>query len=132
MQLSRKVTRRALRRAFTLMEVLVVVAIIVVLAGIATISFRYLTDSKYDVAKVKMKKIESAAAQYKMKHGDYPDNIEALAAGGDGAEAYLEAEDIIDPWGQEYVLDKNQRSPTGKPKITSAGEPGRNAPISNW
>ena len=53
MNLPRHAARRAARRAFTLMEVLVVVAIIVVLASIATVSFRFLTDTKNDAAKMK-------------------------------------------------------------------------------
>jgi len=114
------------------MEVLVVVAIIVVLAGIATVSFKFLNDSKNDIAKVKMKKIENAAAQFKLRHGDFPDNVQILAQQIDGAEAYLREEDIKDPWGNYYNLDKSQRDPTGIPRISSGGEPGRNAPISNW
>jgi general secretion pathway protein G len=133
MQLRRIPARQGARRAFTLMEVLVVVAIIVVLAGVATVSFRYLTDTKNDIAKVKIKKIEDAASQYKLKYGDYPDSIAILGEPIEGSEAYLSDEDIKDPWGNPYVIDKTQLHPkTRKPKIYSQGEPGKSHPISNW
>jgi len=51
MQLPRSIQQRSTRRAFTLMEVLVVVAIIVVLAGIGTVAFRYLSDSKESISR---------------------------------------------------------------------------------
>lgn len=134
MRLPRHSARHAsrLRRAFTLMEVLVVVAIIVVLAGIATVSFRYLGDSKYDTARAKIKKIETAAGQYKMKNGGFPANVRVLTEISEGQEAYLDDEDAVDPWGNEFIIDSANINKTGKPRIYSEGEPGKNKPVSNF
>ncbi len=132
MKLPRTALRRSTRRAFTLMEVLVVVAIIVVLASVATISFKYLSDSKYDVAKMKMKKIESAITAYKLRYGgNPPSDLSELTSTVDGNQAYLENEDILDPWGHPFILTQ-ERTATGRPKIQSNGEPGANKPVSNW
>jgi general secretion pathway protein G len=131
-KLSRTAARRAVRRAFTLMEVLVVVAIIVVLAGIATVSFRYLADTKDSVAKVKMKKVESAITAYRLKYGQFPGAITDLTASDGTAEAYLQEEDIVDPWGNVFSIDSSSLNRAGVPKIISQGEPGRNRPIENW
>src|SRR4051812_44646169 len=123
MLLRRPDLRRLPRRAFTLMEVLIVVAIIVVLAGIATVSFRYLSDAKTDATKVRIRKIETAVGSYKLRYGQFPDNLNALLQPPDGAQAYVEQGDILDEWGQQLHMDASQLSPTGKPKIWSNGEP---------
>ena len=58
----RTARRKAARRAaFTLLEVLIVVAILVILASAASISlFRYLEDAKVGRAKTDMRVIEQA------------------------------------------------------------------------
>lgn len=71
----RTVQRRASRRAaFTLLEVLVVVAILVILAGVASISiFRYMEDAKVGRAKADMQALEKAVKTYYTQNGVWPD-----------------------------------------------------------
>lgn len=71
----RSVPRRATRRAaFTLLEVLVVVAILVILAGVASISiFRYMEDAKVGRAKADMQALEKAVKSYYTQNGEWPD-----------------------------------------------------------
>src|SRR5438046_7749458 len=65
----------ARRAAFTLLEVLVVVAILVILAGVASISvFRYMEDAKIGRAKTDMQSIAKAYETYYTQHGTWPDN----------------------------------------------------------
>jgi len=127
-------TRRNIRRAaFTLMEVLVVVAIIVVLAGIATVSFKYLSGAKEDATRAKIKKVETAVVSYNLRNKQFPTDLVSLTqVQPDNSQAYLEPGDILDEWGQPIELDLSQMSPTGKPKIWSRGEPGTGRAISNW
>jgi general secretion pathway protein G len=113
------------RAAFTLMEVLIVVAIIVVLASLATVAFRALSDSKEDITRVKMKTVERALVQYKTKHGSYPQTLQLLANPLDNHAAYLEAADLLDAWGNPFSFNPGVTSPTGKPEITSTGDPDR-------
>ncbi len=73
----RQATRRA---AFTLLEVLVVVAILVILAGVASISiFRYMEDAKVGRAKADMQAIEKAYKTYYTQNGHWPESPQDVA-----------------------------------------------------
>jgi general secretion pathway protein G len=126
-----RTSRAARRLAFTLMEVMVVVAILVILASVAGVAvFKYLDDANESAAKLKIQSIETAVNSYKLKHGDFPQSLEALTVQSDaGSHAYLEQRDIIDPWGKEYQYNPGQLSTTGKPYIGTTTPSG--APISN-
>lgn len=89
---------RLSRRAFTLMEILVVVAIIVVLAGLGTVSLlNQLESSKEKAAAVNATTIKKAVMMYKTDKGNWPGNLQELVP------TYLEKQDIlVDPWGQQF------------------------------
>ena len=103
-------TRRAVRRAFTLMEILVVVAIIVVLAGLGTVSLmNQLETAKEKSAAINAKTIKNAATMFKTDTGNWPSSL------GELVPKYLEKQDILnDPWGQAYQFqaheDENNRT----------------------
>jgi general secretion pathway protein G len=133
MIVQRREHRRTERTAFTLMEVLVVVAILVILAGIGVVVFRYLEDSKDNIAKLNIRNLEDAAKAYKLTHSNYPESLQILAEPSDGKPAYIEESALLDPWGQPYQYQPQTLHPkTQKPKIFSNGAPGTNKPISNW
>ena len=72
-------TRRAVRRAFTLMEILVVVAIIVVLAGLGTVSLmNQLETAKEKSAAINAKTIKNAATMFKTDTGNWPSSLGEL------------------------------------------------------
>jgi general secretion pathway protein G len=94
-----KATRRA---AFTLLEVLIVVAILVILASAASVSlFRYLEDAKVGKAKAEMNTILGAVKKYYTEHQQWPDpgslpaTIGPMIEGNPG---------LNDPWGGVYQL----------------------------
>ena len=133
MQLRITNRNRSRRHAFTLMEVLVVVAILVVLAGIGVMVFRYLDESKEKIAMVGTKNLETAVTAYKLKHGNYPESLQELAVPSEGLPAYIDAGKLMDPWNRPYAYDPSQMSPTGMPLIYSQGaNPGQSQPIRNW
>lgn len=92
----------ARRAAFTLIEVLVVVAIIVILAGVGTLAtIRYLDDAKQDNAIMTMQSLEQAAKSLEVKKGGSPiEDISELIP-------YLEkgATQLQDPWGGQYQFE---------------------------
>lgn len=111
-------SRRRSRRGMTLIEIIVVIAILSMLmtvVGVAVIPM--MQQAKVDKAKLDISNINSALKTYYAKKGKYPDT-------GTGLKALVDAQILdktpIDPWDHEYVylLD------SGKPEIKSYGEDG--------
>jgi general secretion pathway protein G len=124
-----------IRGGFTLMEVLVVVAIIVILAGAAVPLFmNRLEESKRRMAWVNAKTLTQATEQYKLNLGDYPTSLTELVQPPNGGAAYVEAKDLVDPWAHEYQYAYPGQHSAGKPDVWSAG--GRvgdpNGVVGNW
>ena len=99
-QLVRRQSGEGRRAAFTLLEVLVVVAILVVLASVASIYvFRYLEDSKKDKAKMDIMALDKAVKTYQIKNDNYlPESLQQVIQ-------FIENQDqskLIDPWGKPY------------------------------
>src|SRR5262245_4249549 len=99
----------ARRSAFTLMEVLIVVAIIVILAGGAIIAVpRILEDTKKSRAHTTAVNLAKMCESYRLsptnQNQEYPTSPQQLAP-------YLAnpVEDIKTPWGQTYTFDQQQR-----------------------
>jgi general secretion pathway protein G len=105
---------RALRRnAFTLLEVLVVVAIIVALAGVATIYvFRYLEDSEKDAARATCRTLAKAVDTYRLKNdGELPGDWEAVRPYLNETGGNL----FATSWGQPYTFSLENIN--GKPTV---------------
>jgi general secretion pathway protein G len=117
--------RGEIRGGFTLMEMLVVVAIIVLLAAMAApIVMGRLDEAKVSRARIDCVQWSKAAEMYKLKYGDWPPNLEALTQPGqDGTQAFMEAKNLLDPWGRQYMYQNpgQHNLATGKPDIYSYG-----------
>ena len=113
--------RKNRRAAFTLMEMLVVVAIIVALAGIGGFFiFRAYNDSQRDVARINIQNIADACMQYSLKHGNrLPADLDTLTRKSErGYGPYLEQKDLIDPWGNRYQYQQRTLQTGGiRPEI---------------
>jgi general secretion pathway protein G len=129
----RRLERKVPRPAFTLMEMMVVIAIIVMLAGLGAWSYMaYLERARDSKAKLDITHIGEAVEQYNYDMGDYPENLQILTQPMEGKHAYLEARDIVDPWNQQYQYEPQNRNPnTGRPRISSTHQTG-GQPIANW
>ena len=114
-------SRMATRAGFTLMEVMVVVAILVILAGTASVYYMKALDSaREDRARIGVQTLSTAAGLYQIKYGDYPQALQLLVNPPDGGKPYAETSDLLDPWGREYhyrIWSAPWR--TGKPDIWS-------------
>ena len=110
-RLSRSSTRARLQRAFTLLELLVVLVILGLLASY--VAPRYLSQvgrSEVQVAKAQMDAFSKALDQYRLDVGQYPSSEQGLSAlyrKPDGLTRwqgpYLKKEPPDDPWGRSYV-----------------------------
>lgn len=96
--------RAASRRAFTLLEVLIVVAIIVILAGVGVFALmpRY-DEARERIARTQVLALTQAAEMYKLNNEDYPASLEQLAMPQpSGGVPLVTADKLLDPWGQPY------------------------------
>jgi general secretion pathway protein G len=127
--------RLASRRAFTLLEILVVVAIIVMLAGVGSyyIMQRF-EDSKLSTARMGVEKVSTAVKSYKLDHGDYPTDLNVLMQKSDnGYGPYLKADELKDPWKNDFVYDIGGNNNGGAfPDVSSRGPNGNGPVIGNW
>ena len=117
-----RTAREALRQGFTLIEILVVVAIIGMLGAVAVPAYmNYLADARISTTRALINNVDVAVKSYNMKHGKYPESLDALTQEqADGSEPLLEGEPV-DPWGNELKYERQSKK---RPIITSAGPDG--------
>ena len=128
------------RAGFTLMEMLVVVAIIVALAGIGGFFVMgQLASGQKDAALAQVKgPLTNACQAYNISMGKYPDSLQMLLGKDEkGRGPYLINVDALrDPWGQLYQYDASgNKNGNLQPDIwTTAPASGGNPPevIGNW
>jgi prepilin-type N-terminal cleavage/methylation domain-containing protein len=127
--------RKAARSAFTLTEMLVVVAIILALAAIAVpITFSVLDSSKRDIAQAQIKgTLVPAVLRFKNDQAnnpgnDLPSSLQDLIT---NEKAGLKSDQLLDPWANPYQYSQttSHNSPDGF-DIWSTGNGGE--PIGNW
>ena len=118
----KRIAREALRQGFTLIEILVVVAIIGMLGAVAVPAYmNYLADARIATTRSLIANVDVAVKSYNMKHGKYPESLDVLTQEqADGSDPMLEGEPV-DPWGNEL---KYERPSKKRPTITSAGPDG--------
>lgn len=100
---------------FTLIEILVVMAIIGMLAVmVAPNIFNQQAGAQRDAAMSQISSLETALDTYRLDVGEYPDSLEGLIENDSGRAAwngpYLRRDTLPkDPWGNDYIYDAEGR-----------------------
>ncbi|WP_040592140.1 type II secretion system major pseudopilin GspG [Schlesneria paludicola] len=114
---------KAQRRAFTVVELMVVIVIIGLLAGVVTISVRsYLIRSRQNVAKMEIAKICQALETFYAQFDRYPTNEKGIAALTEKSTAFADgllSKVPVDPWGNAYEYQSPGRK--GAYEVVSYG-----------
>ncbi len=115
------------RRCFTLLELMIVIVIIGLLAGVVTANVRtYLNKAKRATARTEIATIDQALETFYATYGRYPSNEEGLAILCKPTEKLPEAllkETPVDPWGHPYQY--NSPGSAGPYEVISFGQDGR-------
>ncbi len=133
-----KTRRHSRRRAFTLIEMMVVLAIIAALAAVAGPAiFKYLKDADLKAAKMQVQNLSSAVKGYYMDVHEYPKRLEDLVTDTGNAKwkgPYLEGRTTMpkDPWGKDYQYQNPGSHNKNGVDIYSEGPEGAAGPIGNW
>ncbi len=144
--MTRKQSRRPAtdRLAFTLIEVLLVLAILVVLGSIAASQFfRAADDADIDAAKAQIGMFSSSIDMYKYNCKGWPDKLEDLVSKPSDNTAsekwrgpYLTKSSIpTDPWGNEYKYSSSGKKNPESYDVWSTGPDGQDGTdddIGNW
>ncbi len=107
-----RVGRRRARRGFTLMEVLLVLAILVILGTLVGTNFMGMfAGAKVDAAKAQISALEQPIQLYMMHVGSYPTNQQGLQA------LRVRPTDLVDPskWQGPYLDHDIPADPWGHP-----------------
>jgi len=146
MRIGKASNRILRRRAFTLIEFIVVMTIIGILAAmIIPKLFRQIGGAKQAVAKQKIAVLETSLGVFQGNCGRLPTNQEALQAliraPQDVADQwkgpYVKEKDLLDPWGNEFKYESPGRHNTDFDLYTlgadgQEGGDGENQDIGNW
>jgi len=99
--------RHVVRRAFTLLEIIVVVTIIAMLAAlVGPRVLKYLGSSKINIAKAECAELEKTVQLWCADNGmtQPPDDFD-LNVLVEGTSPYLKnKEELLDPWNREYII----------------------------
>ena len=103
-----------IQSGFTLIEILVVMAIIAMLAVmVAPDIFNRQAGAMRDGAMAQISALETALDAYRIDMNEYPDSLEGLVDNESGRAAwngpYLRGDVPMDPWGNEYAYEGNGR-----------------------
>lgn len=133
-------TSRNLQQGFTLIEILVALAIVVLIGAIAgPMAWNAYKKSQVKTAKLSLKNINSAIQQFHMDIHQYPETLQDLVRKPLNEElakewhsAYLQGKNVpVDPWGNAFQYRKTDGEEHPY-ELYSYGQNGKGAPQADW
>jgi general secretion pathway protein G len=103
---------RVRRGGFTLMEVLLVLAILVILASVSILGVtQYMTQANNQTAKLKLKALQTAIDAYYVGESQHPQSLPELRQPAPRTGAiYVSTDDaLVDPWRREIQYQPPQQ-----------------------
>jgi general secretion pathway protein G len=126
------------QRAFTLVELLLVLVILGILAAIVIPKFSGRTEqAKEQAAVTQIATFRTALDAFEVDNGFYPKSLVDLIQAPSDAQnwrgPYLQTDQIpLDPWGGEYIYQRPGQHNKTSYDLSSAGPPGGEKVIANW
>src|SRR5262245_43252725 len=125
------------RRGFTLVEIMIVVSIIVILAGVGVpLLIGQLNQAKYKRARADVQTLTQTVKLYYNEIGTWPQSLADLSNPQSG-KTWIKRDALVDPWGNAYLSSlptapgPNMAQIGGEdPDIWAVGPDG--AQIGNW
>ena len=129
---------RLARSGFTLLEILVVIVVIAVLAGmVAPNVFKHVGEAKSVTARSQIEMLGAALDAYRLDNGRYPGSDQGLGALWQAPQTeprplswrgpYLRKDVPLDPWGRPYIYKSpGEQNPGGYDLVSygADGQPG--------
>ncbi len=103
--------RQTARAGFTLVELLLVVAILGILAGVVAVNVAGHGDrARIATTRQSFAHIETAVRMYEVANGTFPDSLDQLTVGTDDVAAPLKKESLFDSWGTGFQYKKTSKT----------------------
>jgi general secretion pathway protein G len=120
---------RSRRGGFTLIEILVVIAILAVIGSVAVVKYMsYLREASVDTARMKLREVGKTIEIYYSRNLKYPEMIEDLVTPREeGKQGVLKPGALVDPWKNpiQYVQVANPALGESPFDLVSFGPDGR-------